>query len=244
MRVLEQSGGRRGSCPLFAADLTARQARLVNLLPLRERAVMKRGTNESNASGSGPEEADPFHATEALQAGEKLPLAHFVRDLAEAVVILAELFESRTGAGRQLQFLPRPPHTRVPKKVTVTAIEEWESTLPQLKDAIQLRSAAPIGWYLRDVGNVLGLLTVALDPPPGERGWRLEFRRQGRGRRPDPKKFQKNSAIVTELQFATWATGKQEAAIAEVQAKRGIRRPTIFRAKQKSNKARKSHKEP
>ena len=203
---------------------------------------MKRGTNKSNASGSGPEEADPFNAMEALRAGEELPLAYFVRDLTEAVVILAELFDPRTGAGRQRQFVPRPPHARVPKKVSVTAIEEWESTLPQVKDAIQLRSSAPIGWYLRDVGNVLGLLEIALDPPAGARGWRLKFVRKGRGRRPDPKRFRRDSAIATEVLFATLASGKQEAEIAEVQAKHGISRSTFFRAKKKNNKARKSHK--
>ena len=204
---------------------------------------MKRSKNKLNAPGSGPKEADPFNAMDALRAGEELPVGYFLRDLTQAVGILANLFDPPKGAGQRLQFFPRAPQVRVPKKVTLTAIdEEWESTLFQLKRAIHIASTRPIGWFLRDVGTALGLVATALDPPQGARGWRLEFTRQGRGRRPDPKKFQRDLAIATEILVGTWDTGKQDATIAEMQAKHGISRSTIFRAKKKNNKTRKSHK--
>ena len=209
-------------------------ARFVNLTPLRERPLMKR-KNKSNAPSSGPEEADPFNTMEALQAGEEQPLAYFVRDLTQAMDLLANLLDPPKGEAPQLQFVSRTPRRSVTKNAANTKIEaDWESNLRQLQEAIQLSSAPPVGWYLRDVGQVLGLVATALDPPRGARGWRLEFRRQGRGRRPDPQKFQKDSAIARDLLFATWAAGKQEAAIAEVQAKRKISRSKIYRAKKKT----------
>lgn len=204
---------------------------------------MNRSKDKLNAPGTGPEEADPFNAMDALRAGEALPLGYFVRDLAQAVGILADLLDPPNGATPRLQFVPPGPRTAVEKRAPDPEIEaEWESTLAQLEEAIQLGSAAPVGCYLRDVRDVLGLLATALDPPASSRGWRLEFGRKGRGRRPDPKKFRRDSAIATEVLFATRATGKQEAEIAELQAKRGISRATFFRAKKKNNKIRTSHK--
>ena len=70
----------------------------------------------------------------------------------------------------------------------------------------------------------------------------MKFVRTGRGRRADPNKMLRDSAIRMELRLATRkAGGKQEAAIADLKAK-GISRATVFRAKKKVSNGVKSQK--
>ena len=125
--------------------------------------------------------------------------------------------------------------------LVATKTSDWEGTLDQVKAAIETGSLTLIGSYLRDAADVYRQVGDALDPPSESKGWRLKFVGTGPGRRADPHKILRDSAIRMELRFATRkAGGKQEAAIADLQAK-GISRASAFRAKKKISNAVKSH---
>jgi hypothetical protein len=198
---------------------------------------MQRRKAKSVRATSFPEEADPFNAKRALQEGDERGVGYFARDHAEAMSHLADLFDPPEGTARQLEFVPRG--RRRPKPNEAASRDEdsdWEGTLLQVKAAIETGSLTLIGSYLRDAADVYRRVGDALDPPSRSQGWQLKFVRQGRGRRADPHKLLRDSAIRMELRFATRkAGGKQEAAIAELEAK-GVSRPTAFRAKKAGNR--------
>ena len=52
-----------------------------------------------------PGEAGPFHAKEALRHGDERGVGYFARDHAEALSLLADLFDPPDGTARQLQFV-------------------------------------------------------------------------------------------------------------------------------------------
>ena len=180
---------------------------------------MERRKAKSVRTTSFPEEADPFNAKRALQEGDECGVGYFARDHANALGLLADLFDPPQGTARQLEFVPRGRRR------------------PKPKAAIETGSLTLIGSYLREAADVYRQVGDALDPPSGSRGRRLKFVRQGRGRRADPNKVFRDLAITTELRFATRkARGKQEAAIHDLKAK-GIGRARIFRAKKAGNRA-------
>ncbi len=192
------------------------------------------GKAKSVRATSFPEEAGPFPAKEALRHGDERGVGYFARDHAEALSLLADLFDPPERTARQLEFVSR--RRRRPKPNEAAGHDqdsEWEGTLVQVKAAIETGSLTLVGSYLRDAADVYRRVADALDPPSGSRGWCLEFVRKGRGRRDDPNKVFRDLAITTELRFATRkARGKQEAAIADLKAE-GISRAKIFRAKRR-----------
>jgi len=199
---------------------------------------MERRKAKSVRATSFPEEADPFHAKRALQEGDECGVGYFARDHAEALSLLADLFDPPEGTARQLEFVPRGRRRPKPNEAASRdQVSDWEGTLDQVKAAIESRSLTPIGWYLRDAADVYRRVGDALDPPSGSRGRRLKFVGTGPGRRADPNKMLRDSAIRMELRLATRkARGKQEAAIHDLKAK-GIGRARIFRAKKAGNRA-------
>jgi hypothetical protein len=195
------------------------------------------GKAKSVRATSFPEEADPFNAKQALQEGDECGVGYFARDHAEALSLLADVFDPPKGTARQVEFVPRG--RRRPKPIEAARRDQasdWEGTLDQVKAAIETESLTLIGWYLRDAADVYRRAGDALDPPSGSRGRRLKFVGTGPGRRADPNKILRDSAIRMELRSAMpKARGKQEAAIDDLKAK-GISRARIFRAKKADNR--------
>jgi len=198
---------------------------------------MKRRRSKPSAVPPPPEEADPFNAKDAFRQGEghEPVLGQYTRDLAETLTLIADLLDpkGRPKQGLRLKFVGQDdrPLSVKNKRASRANDEDWEGSLRQLQEAIERRSAAALGWYLRDGAEVLSILGARLDPPAKYKGWQLAFVRKGRGRRSDPAKLREESAIAHDLMTRTWSTGKQEAAIAEVADKRKIIRSKIFRAK-------------
>jgi len=204
---------------------------------------MERRKGKSVRATAFPEEADPFNAKRALQEGDECGVGYFARDHAEALSLLADLFDPPEGTARQLEFVPRGRRRPKPNEAASRdQVSDWEGTLDQVKAAIASRSLTPIGWYLRDAADVYRRVGDALDPPSGSRGRRLKFVGTGPGRRADPNKMLRDSAIRMELLVATReAGGKQDSAIEDLKGK-GISRATAFRAKKKVSNGVKSQK--
>jgi hypothetical protein len=198
---------------------------------------MERRKAKSVRATSFPEEADPFNAKRALQEGDEHGVGYFARDHAEALSLLADLFDPPQGTARKLEFVSHRRQRPAPDDAASRDEDsEWEGTLDQVKAAIECGSLTLIGSYLRDAADVYRQVGDALDPPSGSRGWSLEFVRKGRGRRDDPNKVFRDLAITTELRFATRkARGKQDAAIEDLKGK-GLSRAKIFRAKKAGNR--------
>ena len=192
---------------------------------------MERRKAKSVLAASFPEEADPFNAKRALQEGDECGVGYFARDHADALRLLADLFDPPEGTARKLEFVSlcrqRP---KVDKAASRDEASDWEGTLDQVKAAIEAGSLNPIGWYLRDAADVYRRVGDALDPPSGSRARRLKFVRTGPGRRVDPSKMIADSRIRQTVAFAKRRFGKLEAAVAEAAEKLGISRASVFRA--------------
>ncbi len=120
--------------------------------------------------------------------------------------------------------------------------EDWDGSLDQFEKVLSEGDDELIASYLRDASEIIFGLSRALRPVEGARSWKLEFKRAGRGRPVDRwAKARKDSRIRLALHFATVKFGKQEAAIAELEAKKGWSRATILRALNAGKKT-KSHK--
>ena len=192
---------------------------------------MKRRKAKSVRATSFPEEADPFNAKRALQEGDECGVGYFARDHAEALRLLADLFDPPEGTARQLEFVPRGRRRPKPNEAASRDQDsDWEGTLDQVKAAIEAGSLTLIGSYLRDAADVYRRVGDALDPPSGSRGRRLKFVRTGPGRRADPSKMIADSRIRQTVAFAKRRLGKLEAAVAEAAEKLGISRASVFRA--------------
>lgn len=204
---------------------------------------MKQRKRKSTAAPPArPEEADTFNAKEALVlgSGHEPTIGQYVQDVAEVLNRAANLLDPKHNQTQtvQLQFVVRGPRASTAKKSPASRKEEeWDGSLLQAKEAIKNRHAKALGWYLRDAAGVLGNLGARLAPPADFRGWRLEFVRKGRGRRSEPGKHWDDAAIAQDLSLETLTTGKQEAAVAEVVAKRKTSRATIMRAKKTFSKS-------
>ena len=209
---------------------------------------MTRRKTKSASVPPPPEEADAFTAKEAMGSGHEHPVGEYVGDLAEVLSVLASLLDptDTQKRGLQLRFVEQGERRHVSAKKKPTSPEddaEWEGSLLQVKEAIETGNAVAVGWYLGDAADFLNRLAAILTGQTGSEDRRLKFHRKGRGKPSDPSKAWTDAAIARELEDATRRSGKQEAAIAEVEAKRGISRATILRAKKKhSTSARKSHK--
>jgi hypothetical protein len=206
---------------------------------------MERRKAKSVRATSFPEEADPSNAKLALQEGDECGVGYFARDHAEALSLLADLFDPPEGTARQLEFVPRG--RRRPKPNEASSCDEdsdWEGNLDQVKAAIETGSLTLIGSYLRDAADVYGRVGDALDPPPNSRGWRLEFVRKGRGRRTDPaRRMMTHIAISADVaRISLKGAKRKKQVIGQVQDKRGISRSTIYRAKKWASGSKKSQK--
>jgi hypothetical protein len=195
-----------------------------------------------------PEEASPFNAKDAFRQGEghEPILGQYTRDLAEALTLIANLLDpkGRPKRGPRIKFVDQDDRSLSAKKKRASQAidEDWEGNLLQLQEAIERRSARAIGWYLRDSADVLRIVGARLNPPAKYKGWQLALVRKGRGRRTDPDKLRKESAIAHDLMTRTWSMGKQEAAVVEVEDARKISRATVFRAKGSRSTPKKSTK--
>ena len=148
---------------------------------------MERRKAKSVRATSFPEEADPFNAKRALQEGDERGVGYFARDHAEALSLLADLFDPPEGTARKLEFVShRRQRPKADEAASRDEDSDWEGTLDQVKAAIETGSLTLIGWYLRDAADVYRRVGDALDPPSGSRGRRLKFVRTGPGRRADP----------------------------------------------------------
>jgi len=199
---------------------------------------MKRRKIKFPAVPSPPEEAGAFNAKEAISSGHEAPVGQYVRDLAEVLNVLASLLDptNEQNRGLRLQFVAQGHPTALKKRklARAEADEDWDSSLLQVREAIENGNAVAVGWYFRDAAGLLNRLAGVLTGQQGSGGRRLKFHRKRPGKPFDPSKRWEDAAIVRELAEATLRYGKQEAAIAEVAQKRNISRAKIMRAKKKS----------
>ena len=190
--------------------------------------------------------ADVSDAKQALHGGNEGPVGWYLQDAAKILTRIANLLAPTSNdQARRLGFifpcdvpaLTVPANTGSPQDGDEG--EDWVGSPAQVEAAIDAQSPTLLGWYLHELGEFLELLAPAFDPPQDSRGWRLRFKREGRGRRRDEvAKMLRDDALATKLRFATRKIGKQEAAIAEMNEIPGASRASIFRKKAAQRKRR------
>ena len=154
------------------------------------------------------DDATAFEAKRALAegVGHEQALTQYIKDLSVGLSLIAESINLRTttsaNSAKQQTAQPEP--------------EDWEGTPDQLEVAVRTGSTGLVSSYLIDAADILMRLSKSVDPTNTSRGWRLKFAQVGRGRRPDPNKMFRESALAMQVRFARSKYGKQDAAIAKI----------------------------
>jgi hypothetical protein len=189
------------------------------------------------------EGADVFDALEALRNGAMRPFRWYLEDASKILSRVADLLDppNSTENGTRLHF-PSSGNVDVQPDKGVTSSaqgsDEWVGSCAEIEAAIAGRRAKPLGWYFRDLGDLLSRLGSALSPPEHSKDWRLQFVRKGRGRRSDPvQQMLADADFALKLRMKTRAAGKQEAAIKDFE-QNGVSRATAFRRKQRAKSPR------
>jgi hypothetical protein len=192
----------------------------------------------SQPTGSPP--ADVSDAKQALRNGEEHPVGWYLEDAAEILSIISDCLNppNSTRIVRKLQFGTEPSGVAGAHSMTSEDdLGEWVGSPAQIKAAIASGSPEPLGWYARELGDLLGSLASAFNPPEQSRGWRLKFVRKGRGKRSDPmEQMFRDSGSAAMLRMATRKAGKQEAAIAELKGRPGTSRANLFKRKRRAHR--------
>ena len=196
----------------------------------------KKMKKTSKPTSSPP--ANVFDAKQALRNGEEHPVGWYLEDAGEILSIISDCLDPPNGnqIARSLQFGAEPSDVaRDLAKMPQDDLGEWVGSPAQIKAAIASGSPEPLGWYARELGDFLGRLASAFNPPEQSRGWRLKFVRKGRGKRSDPmEQMFRDSDSAAMLRMATRKAGKQEAAIAELKGRPGASRANLFKRKHRA----------
>ncbi len=183
--------------------------------------------------GLEPYEFGHLEARDAMQHGQPKPVGHYLREVADILELIANRLDPGDGAhtGPRLKFVrKREPRS---KRQFGTEVLEWDSTHLDVRGCIVSGAAEPVGWYLRDVAEALGILANILDPTPtGKEGWCAKFVRKSRGR---PKGGAEKMLEDDGLKVKIWEEAgkgftKKESALSEIGRKTGWSRATILRA--------------
>ena len=202
------------------------------------------------------EGAHIFDAKQALRESNEAPIGWYLQDEAKSLRLISNLLDptsehqevrlgfmsTRPRAHPERDQAGSPPdqeQTGSPPDQEQAGSppdeeEEWVGSLPQIEAAIKAQSARLLGWHLRELGDFVESLALAFDPPKGSRGWRLRFKREGRGRRRDEvAEMFRRDGLDMKLRRATLAAGKQEAAIEALKKIPGASRASLFRNKKR-----------
>jgi hypothetical protein len=175
-------------------------------------------------------------AEQALRMGSEQGAAVAVNGLAETLNLVANLLDPKKGKNKKPRLGFTPAEVQAPAPGPL-AEEYTKSRLDQAMNALRDQNAVLLGRYFRDGAEFLTQLGAALNPASSAKDWRLEFRGNRRGRKPD--RSSRDGLLAYAVLEAVHGRGlPQKAAIADVQAKYGVSRATVMRALQK--KARKS----
>jgi hypothetical protein len=177
-------------------------------------------------------EANPIEAKEALRNGEEGPLVAYLADLSQGLSLLAESIHQSEDDQRPIEDEQTPKSGEASEApLTIELEEEWDASLHQFAKVLREGNEELIASYLRDASGIISEVSRTLQPASGTRGWKLEFKRTGRGRPVDQREqLLKESDIYRDVRFKTLKYGKKEAAIAEVMHERRISRATVLRA--------------
>jgi hypothetical protein len=222
---------RSGAAIAASPPRTRRQALTIggaSDVSLEREQHMKRRKAKPVRAPFTPAETDVFEAIQALQSGDERPVRQCLGDLAQILNFLAN---------RSAQLVPqdRPPVLLTEHVVVPDEDAEWEGSFLQVKEAIEHGDMGAVGLYLRDAAKFLRRLAGLPDGQTPSGDWQWTLRRRERGRRSDPvSRMLRDSLRAMELRFATLHAGKQESALADLKARRGISRATMMRAKRRS----------
>ena len=187
---------------------------------------------------ANPWEIVAFDAKEAMREGHEQPIAIYLEAASAIIKLLAALMDDDTTPetswrlrlvpiGEQPPIAPHNPSERIYE-------EDWEGDPDQLRKAIARGNSQAVGWYLRDLGEVLKGLARCLSPTTQAQDWRLMFRQARRGRRRDAATEDLHSLIRLRLWLGKQRGIKQEATITELMHEFRVSRATIMRSKRRT----------
>ena len=176
-------------------------------------------------------EIGPVDAKEALRNGHEKVLAVFLSDAAAALSSLAARTEDDGSDTPPLLPANDPPTATADNRAAPHDDEwEWEGTANQVMDALNNGQLQLVAQYLRDLADVLRMVSTRLSSTLAQRDWQLRFIRKHAGRRPDPNTEQLHTRLRMELRFAKAKGIKQESVIADLEERYDVSRSTIMRA--------------
>lgn len=188
-----------------------------------------------------PWEVDVFHAKEAIRNGQGSLLATYLHDAANGTKLIANLADPPGEVSPRLHLDGDPAQrndfteeefvgTPDDVKHAMELASEFLGTVDQLEQAVQRGSTRVMGWYLRDLSEVLRLTADTLSND-GHSEWRLRFSRRRRGR-PHRQMQSVKRHVTTTLGRAKAAGKNLKRPVWELGQQHGIGRATIYRMMQ------------
>ncbi len=153
-------------------------------------------------------------------------LAAYLHDAANATRLLGDLADPAHGATPKLSLLSNNGDGEKRKEVVE---EEFDGTGRELEQAVKDGDTQVLGWYLRDLSELLELTASALSNSNTRLDWRLKFKRRRPGRPIDPAKQETERAIEMRLRFGRKDGIKQESTVDALMKEYGVCRATIMR---------------
>jgi predicted DNA-binding transcriptional regulator AlpA len=182
-----------------------------------------------------PWEIDAHTARQAMLTGQELSLAGYLLDASRGTNLLADLADPPNEGAPKLRLDPSS------KDSGGCRVDDYEDqcdgTAHQLEEGVKRGSSRLVGWYLREVSDVLRLAADTLSTE-GQSEWRLRFGRRRRGRPYRPEETEQQSIALT-LKFAKARGQNLKRPIWELGQKLGVSRATIYRRMQRPSRSRK-----
>jgi len=181
---------------------------------------------------------DPFDVKEAIQDGKVAPIGSYLRhDVPMILKLIADRFEPRGDESPDQSG--KTDHDPTDDQSQSGPNDDWDSNTLDVLQCIEDGKAAPVGWYLRDLADLLSDLGPVFDPEAASQDWKLIFKRRRRG---PPRDILKEMYEARLVRFAVMrARGKKEAGVHELVEKGVMSRAKAFR---RTPKKRESHKNP
>jgi hypothetical protein len=173
-----------------------------------------------------PCEIDASLAKEELHRGQLQPLATYLTDSSQGLMLLAELVDPKAeGASPQLQL----PASVQQTENTPCLDQEWVGDFYQLNEALEQGETAEVGRFLRDLSGVLDSLADTLS---GRGEWKVKLVRARRGKPPriaDWHQSSRERAVQMKLQRAKAAGLNLKRVVWDLEQQYGLNRSTIYR---------------
>ena len=183
---------------------------------------------------------NPFDVKEAIREGQVEPIGSYLR---YDVPMILNLLADQLDVPDEDESPHKPGktnHDPADDQSQSGPNDDWDSNTHDVLQCVEDGKAAPVGWFLRDLADLLGHLGRVFDPEAASEEWKLTFCHRRSGPPRDKRKEMHEARIVTMAVMR--AGGKKEAGVHELVEKGVMSRAKAFRRIRKKRESQKKSK--